>query len=86
MPTSTTTVVETEQLTLVEFTRVYKMDGKNTIKTQPLSISVDVIASVRPSNRLGKDVHRSTIELANGTQYDLAEKYSEVLDIIAEAA
>lgn len=49
-------------------------------KTQPITVNVDHIVSVRPSNRLGRDIpeHRSTIVMSDGTVYDLTNLYSEV--------
>lgn len=69
--------------TFVEFTRVYKMSGSEKVSLSPITLSVDDIASVRPSNRLGKASHRSTITLSNGDTVELADLYSAVTDAIA---
>ena len=66
----------------ITLTRVYKVALTGEIKTQPVSINVLEIATVRPSNRLGKAVHRATVTLTNGVEIETAEKYSEVLDVI----
>lgn len=70
----------------LELTRVYKMSGKKTVKSAPITIAVDSIASVRPSNRLGKASHRSTIVLNTGSEVELAETYSTVTDSLSAFA
>lgn len=67
----------------VELTRVYKVSETGEIKTQPIRVARFQVVSIRPSNRLGKANHRSTIITADGREFDLAEKYSEVSALIA---
>lgn len=81
----TITLDQSTDRTFVEFTRVYKNAGSCEVKTQPVTVALQDISSVRPSNRLGKANHRSTITLTNGVQYELAEKYSEVSEELAIA-
>lgn len=62
----------------VAFTRVYKNKGETGLNSQKITVAVDKVASVRPSNRLGFPDHRVTITLNDGTSFDLADTYSEV--------
>jgi hypothetical protein len=71
----------------IKVTRVYVQLGVNgegstevadEVKTQPILLSKKAVASARPSNRLGKDVHRSTITLINGQAIDLQETYTDL--------
>ncbi len=70
----TVTTVRTNSIKYVEFTRVYKSD----LSGQRITVAVDEVATIRPSNSLGYPEHRSTITLKNGQEICLAEKYSEV--------
>jgi len=72
--------------TITEFTRVYKIAKTDTVKKGPVSVALEDISSVVPSNRLGKANHRSTITLNNGSTFELAERYSEVRDELASLA
>ena len=67
-----------QEAVFLELTRVYKLKGSTTIKSQPITVARSAIAGVRPSNRLGKADHRSTLTLIDGTNVDLAETYSTV--------
>lgn len=69
----------TSGIRLVEFTRIYRESGSNTIKTQRNTFEVNSVSRIRPCNRLGlSNGHRSTITLTNGQEVDLKETYSEV--------
>lgn len=68
----------------VEFTRVYKVASTGAIKTQPITLDVNSVVSARPSNRLGKADHRSTVTMIDGSSYELAETYSTVTAELAE--
>jgi hypothetical protein len=62
----------------VKFTRVYKLKGTKTLKSQSIVIAVDDISTARASNRLGYPEHRSTIMLKNGLTVDVSDKISVV--------
>jgi hypothetical protein len=77
------------QAQFAEFTRVFvtktivdpateKVTRVSEMKTQPITLSITAIASVRPSNRLGFPNHRSTVLLFDGTEIDLMDVYSDV--------
>ncbi len=72
--------------TMTEFTRVYKLASNGSIKTGPVSVALEDIASVVPSNRLGKKNHRSTITLSNGATFELSDLYSAVSAELASIA
>ena len=76
--TSCVTETRVNTISYVELTRVYKsnLDG------QPIMVATDEVATVRPSNALGYPDHRSTITLKNGQAIHLAQKYSEVKEIL----
>lgn len=86
MPNNTITLQSDNARTFVEFTRVYKMAGSCEVKSQPVSIALEEVSSVRPSNRLGKANHRSTVTMNNGTEIELADLYSSVTDTLNWAA
>ena len=70
--------------------KIVTVDGKDTVVTesvlvkasekasQPITIALAAVATVRPSNRLGFPDHRSTVLLMDGTEIDLMEIYSTV--------
>jgi hypothetical protein len=62
----------------IKLTRVYKLKGGKTLKTQSIVIAVDDISTARASNRLGYPEHRSTIMLKNGLTVDVADKIGDV--------
>ena len=68
----------------VELNRVYFDTKTNTKKSQKITVALEAIESVRPSNRLGRDVpeHRSTITLISGATIDLSNLYSEVVALL----
>lgn len=70
----------------VELTRVYKVSGNKTVKTQPITVNLAEVAMVRPSNRLGKAKHRATITLNSGSEVEIAETYSSVSDMVLSFA
>ena len=67
-----------------ELNRVYFDTKTNTKKNQKITVAVEGILTVRPSNRLGRDVpeHRSTITMIDGATIDLSNTYTEVLAIL----
>lgn len=75
--------IENDSKTFETFTRVYKIASTGKVKTGPVSVALEDIASVVPSNRLGKDNHRSTITLSNGATFELSDLYSEVSAMLA---
>lgn len=77
----------------VNLTRIYKAkgakvatNGKFPTKTQPFTVSVEAIASVRPNNRLGHPEHRATISMVCGGSVDVSDKYTAVLAAIGAPA
>ena len=78
-----TITINTSTTTLVALTRVYKVAKTGDVKTQPMSVNSAAVASVVPSNRLGRPEHRSTITLTSGATFDLQDRYTEVLAALA---
>lgn len=72
--------------TVEQFTRVYRKSGSETVKSQPVAIVLEEVAFVRPSNRLGKAYHRSTITLNSGKEIELAERFSTVQESLDSLA
>ncbi len=66
-------------MALIELTRVYKNKETKEIKKQKVTVNSNAIEVIRPCNRLGYPVHRTTLILSSGTVLDIAEKYSDVL-------
>ena len=66
----------------ISLTRIYKTKATGEMKTQPITVAVAAVSSVRPSNRLGYPEHRTTITLIGGAEIDIAEKFSEVNALI----
>lgn len=67
----------------IKLTRVYKLKGGKSLKTQTIVVSVDDVSTARASNRLGYPEHRSTLMLKNGLTIDVANKISEVSALLA---
>lgn len=72
----------TNQQQFLNLTRVYRLDATGELFTQPYTVNVSQVASVRPRNTLGKEHHRSTIVLASGKEVDLVERFSVVRDAL----
>ena len=73
--------------TFVELTRAYRVnEGKvnEAVRTQPITVAIEDIVEVRPSNTLGKEYHRSTITLSNGLERNLSQRYSEVKNLLPD--
>ena len=75
----------------IQLTRVFKFKGAEELQTQKITVAASSVALVRPSNRLTPGdleapAHRSSITLNSGAVIDLAEKYSVVADLLADAA
>lgn len=68
-----------------KLTRIYKEAETGKIKSQVILVDINQVATLRPSNRLGKEAlgkgkggHRSTITLVSGQEIDLVERFTQV--------
>ncbi len=66
----------------VKLNRVYKMKDTGELKSGSIVLNVGSIATVRASNRLGYPEHRTTVLMADGTEIDLSNTFSEVTALI----
>jgi hypothetical protein len=82
MTTFTIATSNVEDNASVVLTRTYKIAATGEVKQGPITLRKSEIASVVPSNRLGKAKHRSTITLKSGVSFDLADIYSEVVEAV----
>ncbi len=65
-------------MSTLKLTRVFKKKGATAVSSQAITVRKSEIVMTRPSNRLGKANHRSTVTLKSGVQLDLKEQVSSL--------